>query len=140
MSSKPKVTPRTSSTNEDFQRAFLENLYYIRGKDRAFATPHDNYAALAFTVRERLIQRWLATSQAHIRANSKMVYYLSAEYLMGRQLPQNLMYLEAIELARTALAELGLDLDQLKELEPEPGLGNGGLGREYSQCGLRHPL
>jgi glycogen phosphorylase len=129
MSSKPKVTPRTSSTNEDFQRAFLENLYYIRGKDRAFATPHDNYAALAFTVRERLIQRWLATSQAHIRANSKMVYYLSAEYLMGRQLPQNLMYLEAIELARTALAELGLDLDQLKELEPEPGLGNGGLGR-----------
>lgn len=129
MSPKPKVTPRTSSTSEDFQRAFLENLYYIQGKDRAFATPHDNYVALAFTVRERLIQGWLATSQAHIRANAKMVYYLSAEYLMGRQLSQNLMYLEAGELARTALAELGLELEQLKALEPEPGLGNGGLGR-----------
>jgi starch phosphorylase len=129
MDSKLKVTPRTSSTPEEFQRVFLEYLYYLRGKDRAFATPLDNYIALSYTVREGLIHRWLATIQAQIRANTKMVYYLSAEYLMGRQLAQNLMYLEATELAQTALAELGLELDHLKSLEPEPGLGNGGLGR-----------
>jgi starch phosphorylase len=123
------IDSRTAKTVEAFKKAFLENLYYIQGKDRAFATPHDNYVALAYTVRERLIDRWLATTTAHIKANAKTVYYLSAEYLMGRQLMQNLMSSEAIELARLALAELELNLDELKELEPEPGLGNGGLGR-----------
>jgi len=119
----------SAMTVEAFKRDFIESLYYVQGKDRAFATPHDNYTALAYTVRERLIRRWLATTKAQIRANAKTVYYLSAEYLMGRQLLQNLLSSESIDLAYQAMGQLELDLDDLKELEPEPGLGNGGLGR-----------
>ena len=121
--------PRTGMTADTLTQAFLDNLYYLRGKDRAFATPRDNYMALAYTVRDRLIRRWQATNLAHIRANQKTVYYLSAEYLMGRQLMQSLDCLGLVDLARDVLHELGLDLDEIAELEPEPGLGNGGLGR-----------
>jgi starch phosphorylase len=120
---------RTGLTVEALKQAFLDNLYYLRGKDRAFATNHDNYVALAYTIRDRLVRRRQATSLACIKANAKTVYYLSAEYLMGRQLKRNLLSLEATELARQVLAELGLDLDDLVEVEPEPGLGNGGLAR-----------
>jgi starch phosphorylase len=123
------IHTRTGMTVDAFKRAFIDNLYHIQGKDRAFATPRDNYMALAYTIRDRLMSRWLETSQTYIRQNPKIVYYLSAEYLTGRQLMQNLMSLDSIELARQALAELELDLDGLIEIEPEPGLGNGGLGR-----------
>ena len=120
---------RTGMTVEAFKQSFLDNLRYLRGKGRAFATPHDNYVALAYTVRDRLVRRRQITSRTYIQTNAKTVYYLSAEYLMGRQLRRDLMSLESTDLAREALAALDLDLDELAELEPEPGLGNGGLGR-----------
>ena len=123
------VHTRTGMTVDAFRRAFIDNLYYLRGKAPSYATPHDSYVALAYTVRDRLMQRRQATRQAYFAAKTKAVYYLSAEYLMGRQLRQNLMSSGSIELARESLAELGLNLDDLIELEPEPGLGNGGLGR-----------
>ena len=131
MSAKIKnpVQIRTGMTKEAFAQALTDNLYYLRGKGLSYATPHDCYVALAYTVRDRLMQRREATRQAYFAAKAKTVYYLSAEYLMGRQLRQNLMSSDSIELARAALAELGLDLNELIELEPEPGLGNGGLGR-----------
>jgi starch phosphorylase len=123
------VHTRTGMTVDTFKRAFLDNLYYIQGKDQDSATPTDSYVALAYTVRDRLLRRWLNTKQTHQKADAKRVYYLSAEYLMGRQLKQNLMNTGAEVIAREALDELGLNLDELINYEPEPGLGNGGLGR-----------
>jgi len=123
------IPTRTGMTVETFKKAFLDNLRYIQGKNRAFASPYDNYMALAYTVRDRLMHRWMATTETRIKTNPKTVYYLSAEYLMGRQMGKNLMHADGFEIARQALAELDLDLDQVLETEPEPGLGNGGLGR-----------
>jgi starch phosphorylase len=114
---------------QDFKQAFMNNLYSMRGQDENFATPNDYYMTLAYTVRDQLMERWRRTVQTYFETNPKTVYYLSAEYLPGRQLMQNLISLNAVELAREALAELGLSLNDLKAQETEPGLGNGGLGR-----------
>lgn len=127
MTTSTNAPTRTGMTVEAFKRAFLDNLYYLQGKDSASATSADHFMALAYTVRDRMIQRWLKTQRAH--EQSRVVYYLSAEYLLGRQLANNLLNEELTEIARQALAELGLDLARLYEVEAEPGLGNGGLGR-----------
>lgn len=120
---------RFAYTPAAFQREFLENLNYLRGVDLEAATPNDCYQALGYTVRAYLMQRWLATQRAHRQAQAKTVYYLSAEYLLGRQLDNNLLNAGLEELAREALRDLGLDFEKLRDLEVEPGLGNGGLGR-----------
>lgn len=120
---------RTGMTVETLKRAFADNLYYILGKDEYWATPHDYYMALAYTVRDRLLYRWNKTVKTYIEKDVKVVYYLSAEFLMGRQLGNNLLNLGMYERARQALQESGLDLNDLSVMEAEPGLGNGGLGR-----------
>jgi starch phosphorylase len=120
---------RLARTPAAFQREFLENLHNGRGVDLNSATPNDCYQALGYTVRQYLMQRWLATQRAQRQAQAKTVYYLSAEYLPGRQLDNNLLNADLEDLARQALSGLGLDLDRLRALEVEPGLGNGGLGR-----------
>jgi starch phosphorylase len=124
-----QVSKRTPRTVEDFKRALADNLYYTRGQAVYTASPHDIYVALATTVRDYLMERWHKTVETYFETRPKFVYYLSAEYLPGQQITQNLLYTETTELARQALAEWGLDLDDLIALEPEPGLGNGGLGR-----------
>ncbi len=120
---------RTGMTVETLKRAFADNLYYIQGKNEFLATPYDYYMALAYTVRDRLLHRWINTTTTYIQKDVKTVYYLSAEFLMGRQLGNNLLNLGLYERARQALHESGLDLNDLRVLEAEPGLGNGGLGR-----------
>ena len=120
---------RTGMTVEALKRAFADNLYYIQGKDEYFATPHDYYMALAHTVRDRLLHRRIKTAQSYFEKDVKVVYYLSAEFLIGRLLSNNLINLGLYEQIRIALQESGLDLDALLEREEEPGLGNGGLGR-----------
>ncbi len=120
---------RTGMTVETLKRAFADNLYYIQGKNEFLATPHDYYMALAYTVRDRLLHRWINTTNTYIQKDVKTVYYLSAEFLMGRQLSNNLLNLGLYERARQAVEESGLYLDELLALEAEPGLGNGGLGR-----------
>jgi len=112
------------------KRALLDNLYYIQAKDKDRATAYDYYMALAYTIRDRLLQRWLKTvEQTHFRKDAKVLCYLSAEYLIGRQLGKNLINVGLYEKARQILQELGFDLYDLQEQEHEPGLGNGGLGR-----------
>ncbi len=123
------VRDRNFRTVADFKQALADNLYYTRGQAAPTASPQDVYAALAFTVRDYLVDRWQRTVAAYSQTSPKFVYYLSAEYLPGRQITQNLLYTGTADLARQALAELGYDLDQILELEPEPALGNGGLGR-----------
>lgn len=116
-------------TRESFKRAFLDNLFCVQGKTPALATRHDHYMALAYTVRDRMMHRWISTAHTYTSQGSRTVSYLSAEFLMGPQLGNNLLNLGIFELARNTVAELGLDLERLLECEVEPGLGNGGLGR-----------
>ena len=120
---------RTGMTVETLRRAFADSLYYIQGKDEHFATSYDYYMALAHTVRDRLLQRRIKTAHTYFEKDAKVVYYLSAEFLIGRLLSNNLINVGLYESARHALKESGLDLDDLLEREDEPGLGNGGLGR-----------
>lgn len=122
------ITP-IERTVEGFKRAFHDNLYYIRGQAAYTASDYDFYMALAYTIRSYLLYEWQQNVNAYWDQNPKFVYYFSAEYLMGQQLTQNLLYTEMNEIARQALHEIGLDLDQLIKLDIEPGLGNGGLGR-----------
>lgn len=117
------------NTKRALKQAFLDNLYYAQGKFPALATKHDYYLALAYAVRDHLLQRWIGTASAYTTRASRTVAYMSAEFLMGPHLGNNLVNLGIYEPVRDALGELGLKLDDLLEQEPEPGLGNGGLGR-----------
>ncbi|MFN4195954.1 MAG: glycogen/starch/alpha-glucan phosphorylase [Thermosynechococcus sp.] len=120
---------RTGMTVETLKRAFVDNLHYIQGKDAMFATPYDYFMALAYTVRDRLLHRRIKTAQTYFEQDAKVVYYLSAEFLIGRLLLNNLINVGLYEQTKQAMADFGLDLNELMEREPEPGLGNGGLGR-----------
>src|SRR4051812_23042100 len=120
---------RTGLSAEQIKQAFLDNLFYHFGRAPAAATCHDNYAALALTVRDRLLQRSVQTAEAAFERKARIVCYFSAEFLPGPHLPNNLLNLGITDAARQAITELGLDFDALIEEEEEPGLGNGGLGR-----------
>ncbi len=119
----------TSNRPEVIARAILENLYYTQGRVPQVATLNDWYMALAYTIRDRMTEGWVKTLELLRDKSSKMVAYLSAEFLEGPHLGNNLVNLGIREQAGQALAELGLDLEKLLRQEPEPGLGNGGLGR-----------
>jgi glycogen phosphorylase len=120
---------RTGLTSEALQRAVLDNLACLQGRYPGIATPHDWYMALAYSVRDRLLARWVSTVQTYVARAVKLVCYLSAEFLVGPQLANNLVNLGIEAAAREAMRSLGQDLDALAALEEEPGLGNGGLGR-----------
>jgi len=109
--------------------SFANHLEYSRSKDKFTATDRDLYYSLALTVRDRMIEQWINTQQLYHKHDVKRVYYLSAEYLMGRALIHNLINLDMYQEAREAMKELNLDISTLESEEPEPGLGNGGLGR-----------
>lgn len=111
------------------RHAFLHHLFYTQGKFPALATKTDYYLALAYAVRDRLLQRWISTANEYTQRGSRTVAYFSAEFLMGPHLGNNLINLGLFDEARAAMSELGLNLDDLLYQEEEPGLGNGGLGR-----------
>jgi glycogen phosphorylase len=111
------------------KRAILDHLYYTQSKSERTATKWDWFVALSHMVRDRLIYRWINTERAYEAADAKRVYYLSAEFLMGRALANNLINVGAYDTVRSVMTDLGVDLAELLEQEPDPGLGNGGLGR-----------
>ncbi len=119
---------RTGTSPATLAQALLDNLYYVQGRPPELATKNDWYMALAYTVRDRLLHNWLQTLKA-IREDVKVVSYLSAEFLLGPQLGNNLINLGIMEQVREAVSQHGLTLKDLLEQEGEPGLGNGGLGR-----------
>ena len=120
---------RTALNKNALQQAFLDNLFYIQGKFPTLASQNDYYMALAYMVRDRLLHCWISTASEYTDQGSRTVAYLSAEFLMGPHLGNNLINLDIYDDVKTAIEELGLDFDQLLEQEVEPGLGNGGLGR-----------
>jgi len=120
---------RSAISKSALQQDFLDNLFYIQGKFPTLATQTDYYMAMAYMVRDRLLQRWVSTASEYTNKGSRTVAYLSAEFLMGPHLGNNLINLGISDDVREAVEELGLDFDQLVEQEVEPGLGNGGLGR-----------
>jgi starch phosphorylase len=120
---------RTGLSLDAFKQAFRDNLFYLLGRFPEVATRNDRYMALAMTVRDRLLQRWARTGQTYYEKRARTVCYLSAEFLLGPHLKNNLINLGIYDLARQAVEELGFDLEDLLEQEEEPGLGNGGLGR-----------
>ena len=111
------------------RRALIAKLTYAVGKDPLVAREHDWFVAAALTVRDRSVDRWMTSTRATYTEKRKRVYYLSLEFLIGRMLFDSLNNLQLMEPMRAALAELGVDLDRLREIEPDAALGNGGLGR-----------
>ena len=116
-------------TADEFQQDLLSNLFYRRGTTVESASARDAYETLSQTVRDRLADRRARTTAAHYASNPRWIYYLSAEYLLGAQLEQNLLYSGTGELAAEAMKALGFSLEDVEDLDVEPGLGNGGLGR-----------
>jgi starch phosphorylase len=111
------------------RQAVLDHIYYTCAKDRASATSRDVYTAMAHAMRDRLLHRWLATRKTYRTQDVKRAYYLSAEFLLGRAMSQNLLNLGLYTTAERMLNDEGLNLADILEEERDPGLGNGGLGR-----------
>ncbi len=120
---------RVALNKEAIKSSFLDDLFYVQGKFPALATENDYYMALAYAVRDRMLQRWISTAAAYTAQGSRTVAYLSAEFLMGPHLGNNLINLNIFDTVKDCITELGLNFDQLLSKEEEPGLGNGGLGR-----------
>lgn len=125
--------PEESSSNADaisaFKNSILAKLKYAVGRDPSSAFDHDWFEAVALAARDHVVDQWEEASVAVDRRQHKRIYYLSLEFLIGRLLVDNLSNLGLLEIARQALAELGVDLEQIRQLEPDAALGNGGLGR-----------
>ena len=113
----------------DLKHAFLDNLFFVQGKPVSLATQHDYYMALAYLVRDRMLYRWNGTAESYTQDRSRTVCYLSAEFLMGPHLGNNLINMGFYDQVKQAMEELGLDIESLLAQEVETGLGNGGLGR-----------
>ncbi|MDH3429606.1 MAG: glycogen/starch/alpha-glucan phosphorylase [Gammaproteobacteria bacterium] len=120
---------RTGVSVDTLRHAIRDNLFYRCGNVPQIATRADYYLAVAYTVRDRLMQRWLSTAKSLLAKPTRVVCYLSAEYLLGPSLGNALLNLGIRDQIAEAVSSLGYDLDDLLEEEAEPGLGNGGLGR-----------
>ncbi len=114
---------------EVFRRATFDHLLYTCVRDHAEASPMDLYRAMAHAVRDRLVQRWLATQRTYHQRDAKCVYYLSSEFLTGRSLGLALVNMGLWGTAQELASRWGFDLGEVLDAEGDPGLGNGGLGR-----------
>uniref|UniRef100_A0AAY3ZYZ5 Alpha-1,4 glucan phosphorylase n=1 Tax=Denticeps clupeoides TaxID=299321 RepID=A0AAY3ZYZ5_9TELE len=113
----------------EIKQGFNRHLHFTLVKDRNVATPRDYYFALAHTVRDHLVGRWIRTQQFYYETDPKRVYYLSLEFYMGRTLQNTMINLGLQNACDEAIYQLGLDMEDLEEMEEDAGLGNGGLGR-----------
>ena len=115
------------------KRAFVQNVKdnvkNLYRKTLEEASQQEIFQAVSYTVKDEIIDKWLATQQAYDKEDPKIVYYMSMEFLMGRALGNNLINLKSYKEVKEALAEIGLNLDVIEDQEPDPALGNGGLGR-----------
>ncbi len=129
MSSRRNGDLRTGMDKNAFREDIKQHLYYTLAKDRYSSTEWDLYQSVVLSVMDRLHARWITTQQEYYEKDSKRVYYLSMEYLIGRLLDNMLINLGIQDVAAEAFEELGLDYEAIREAEVDAGLGNGGLGR-----------
>jgi glycogen phosphorylase len=125
----PRTNGDAQMSAESLKKDFEHHLRRTLAKDRYTATDRDRYYALALAVRDRLIERWIATQQTHHKKNVKRLYYLSLEFLIGRLLGNNVINLNLENSCRQAMSEMGLNWEAFRDQEVDAGLGNGGLGR-----------
>src|SRR6266478_756675 len=121
--------PPTDEEIEQFKAAVLAKLSVAVGKDPSAATGRDWFVATALALRDRIIHRWLAADRASLAQGRKRIYYLSLEFLIGRLLNDVVGNLRLTEVVTRALGDLGVDYNQVRAIEPDAALGNGGLGR-----------
>jgi glycogen phosphorylase len=114
---------------EDLKHSFEENLKYRLIKETDTATEYDRYLSLAYAIRDRMVENWMATQKTYRTGKVKRVYYLSLEFLMGRTLGNSVINMQLEANISKALQDLGLNLEELRDAEIDAGLGNGGLGR-----------
>ena len=114
---------------KEFIKCVKENVKTLYRKTMAEASEQEVFQAVSYAVKDVIIDNWLATQQTFDKEDPKMVYYMSMEFLMGRALGNNLINLTAYQEVKEALDELGFDLNTIEDQEPDPALGNGGLGR-----------
>ena len=124
-----KKDRRVEQSVEGLKDDFAWHLRYTVAKSEENATDRDHYTAFANAVRDRIVERWINTQEVYHKENTKRVYYLSLEFLMGRLLGNNVINLKADQLCRDALKDFGINWNDLRDYETDAGLGNGGLGR-----------
>ena len=124
-----KMDRRVEMSVEGLKDDFAWHLRYTLAKGDTRVTQRDQYTAFATAVRDRLVERWISTQEEYGRQNTKRVYYLSLEFLIGRLLGNNVINLKADHLCREALKDFGINWNDLRDFETDAGLGNGGLGR-----------
>jgi starch phosphorylase len=120
---------REPLTSKNFKKLFLKHLEYTLRKDNYSATKNDLYLALAYSVRDLLVERWRETQQMYYAHDAKRVYYLSMEFMIGRSLDNSIINLGIKDAWVDAIGELDLNFETISDQEWDAGLGNGGLGR-----------
>ena len=116
-------------TKEAFKKAIVDNVKALYRKTIEEVGPEEVYQAVSYAVKDIIIDEWIATHKEYERSDAKTLYYLSMEFLMGRALGNNIINVQARDAVKEALEELGFDLNLIEDQEPDPALGNGGLGR-----------
>ncbi|MCR5824342.1 MAG: glycogen/starch/alpha-glucan phosphorylase [Lachnospiraceae bacterium] len=114
---------------EELQKSIAYNMRMLYRKDIDEATPQQMYQAVSYALKDYIIDMWMNTHKTYEEKDAKTVYYLSMEFLMGRALGNNIINMKALPVVKEALEELGFSLENIEEEEPDPALGNGGLGR-----------
>lgn len=120
---------RTGTDAASIKAGFVEHLKFSLARDPEAAERFDHYYALIYTIRDRLIERWIKTKNAHKANTDKKLYYFSIEYLMGRAIENNIINMGIDDAVREAMHDLGVTWEEIWDLEHDEGLGNGGLGR-----------
>ena len=121
--------PMLENSVEAFKKAFTDHVHHSLARNSVTVTEHEKFLAVAYAVRDRLIDRWIKTQETYYEKDVKRVYYLSLEFLIGRTLGNSVLNLDIESALAEALDELGMSLEELREEEVDAGLGNGGLGR-----------
>jgi starch phosphorylase len=127
--SNTELHTRFSPDKKAIEVDFAEHLKYSLDADEYHNTEENRYTALAFTIRDRIIHQWHKSRETQRKAQVKRVYYLSLEFLMGRAMTNNIINLQLEDEVKEAIAELGYSYEEIADIEPDAGLGNGGLGR-----------
>lgn len=129
MTKNKNINPRTGMDVDSFREDIRQHLRFTLAKDEYSTTDWDNYKSVVLAVMDRLNDKWIETQQGYHQNNVKRVYYISMEFLIGRLLDNMLVNLGLQDVAAEAIADVGLDYDEVRNAEWDAGLGNGGLGR-----------